>query len=242
MEKITEEPEVPVPPVVPTGPLKKLYYPCEEGRWRISQYFGERPNIYTQSRGHNGLDWAIPVGQPIYCAADGIVEVAREDRIGYGRHIRIRHSHGITIYGHMSRNDVKVGDRVKAKQVIGLSGGATTDPFGGYTTGPHLHFEYRWDITAPQVPGGFKYNAVDPFPLLVSHVKENALFKIQVKVTALNVRNGPSVSNSHLHVIRRNEVYGVYEERNGWYRIGKNRWCSGNSQFVEKLGEDKCNP
>ena len=241
MKKITEEPEKPVEPedpIDPTGPLTELYYPCEEGRWRISQYFGERPHTYTQSRGHNGLDWAIPVGQPIYCAWDGIVEVAREDTFGYGRHIRIRHSHGITIYGHMSRNDVKVGDRVKAKQQIGLSGGAVSDPYGGFTTGPHLHFEYRWDITAPQVPGGYKYNAVDPFPLLISHVKEEPLFHIKVKVTALNVRSGPAVSFGHLHLIRRDEVYKVYEERNGWFRLGQNRWCSGDSAYVEKIGDD----
>jgi murein DD-endopeptidase MepM/ murein hydrolase activator NlpD len=94
-----------------------LFYPYDE-RWPISQRFGERPHVYTTSKGHNGIDFAIPVGNPIYCAWDGVVEVARADTAGYGRHIRIRHSHGLTIYGHMSRNDVKVGDKVSEGQTV----------------------------------------------------------------------------------------------------------------------------
>jgi len=50
---------------VPNPPLTKLYYPCDP-KWRITQLFGLRPTVYTISRGHNGVDWGIPVGNPIY--------------------------------------------------------------------------------------------------------------------------------------------------------------------------------
>ena len=223
----SEEPE-PLPP-----PLEKLYYPCSE-HWRISQYFGSNPSWYPTSRGHNGIDFAIPVGNPIFAAADGVVEVARADTFGYGRHIRIRHAHGITIYGHMSRNDVKVGDKVKAKQIIGLSGGAVSDPYSGFSTGPHLHFEYRWDIPAPQVPGGYVYNAVDPLPLLTSHeqpVLDDAIGEVKMS-GHVTIRTGPSVSYTAVGYALNGNTYEVYEvSENNWYRLDKG-WISGNTQWT----------
>ena len=166
--------EVPV-----TEPLTKLYYPCDR-EYPITQYFGENPPYYPTSKGHNGIDLGTIPGTPIYCVADGIVEVAREDAVGYGRHIRIRHSHGITIYGHLSKMNVCVGDTVIGKQLIGLSGGSTDDPFSGYSTGPHLHFEYRWDKPAPQIPGGYVYNSVDPLHLFVMWDEQNEITYNQV--------------------------------------------------------------
>jgi len=182
------------------------------------------------------VDWATPVGSLIYAAWDGVVEVARADTTGYGRHIRIRHSHGLTIYGHMRRNDVKVGDVIKAKQVIGLSGGATSDPYSGMSTGPHLHFEYRLDIpVVPLVPGSYVYNAIDPLPLLVSHEEEPVLFQAKCIVTALNVRTGPGTGYSVIGSIRMGDAVNVLEERDGWFRIGVGRWCSGYSAYMERI-------
>lgn len=228
------EPE-PIP--VPTPPLTKLYYPCDP-KWPITQLFGLRPNTYTISRGHNGVDWGIPVGNPIYCAWDGTVEVARADTNGYGRHVRIRHSHGLTIYGHLSRIDVKVGDKVKAKQIVGLSGGATSDPYSGFSSGPHLHFEYRLDIpVVPLVPGSYAYNAVDVMPLLVLHEEEKVLFRAKCITPALNVRSGPDMSHGIVgRLVAGNEV-SVYEVHpsNGWFRIGVGRWCSGHTLYMERL-------
>lgn len=231
---VTLPPIEPDPPENP--PLTKLYYPCDPKR-RISQYFGERPNVYTTSRGHNGVDWAIPVGNPIYAAWDGVVEVAREDKTGYGRHVRIKHSHGLTIYGHMYRVDVQVGDRVSAKQVIGLSGGAVDDPYAGMSTGPHLHFEYRLDVPVEQPgPGNYVYNAIDPLPLLVEHEEVEVLYQVKVITGALNVRTGPGVSYPTAGPpMPKGTVVNVYEERAGWLRIGTGRWCSGHSMYVERI-------
>jgi len=225
-------------PPVPAPPLTALYRPCDKWAY-ITQNFGENPSWYPISRGHNGLDFGFnyTVGHPIYAAADGTVEVSRDDTTGYGRHIRIRHSHGITIYGHLSRRDVFVGNIVKAKQLIGLSGGATDDPYAGFSTGPHLHFEYRWDIPAPQVPGGYVYNAVDPLPLIIEHDEEGEEMLYQVKVIAyaLNIRAGIGTGYKVLYAVERGTILDVFEESNGWLRVGVGAWCSGNPSYVEKI-------
>lgn len=240
-------PEIVIPPedddgeIIVNPPLTELYYPCEE-KWRITQYFGERPNVYYNSRGHNGVDFGTLVGSPIYCAADGVVEVAREDTNGYGRHLRIRHSHGMTIYGHLSKMLVGVGDVVKAKQIIGLSGGNVDDPYSGMSTGPHLHFEYRLDITAPQVPGGYTYNAIDPLPLLISHEDEEPIFMAKCLAGALNVRTGIGTSNSIVRTIKFGEIVNVYEEKDNWFRISGSLWCAGFPRYMEKINFNPPNP
>lgn len=228
-----------------TGPLTQLYRPCD--RWAyITQTFGANPGWYPVSKGHNGIDFGFnyTTGHPIYAAADGIVEVSRDDKTGYGRHIRIRHSHGVTIYGHLSKRNVGVGDIVKAKHVIGLSGGDTSDPYAGFSTGPHLHFEYRWDIPAPQVPGGFVYNAVDPLPLIIEHDEDSepVLYQARVITHALNVRKGVGTGYPILYAVSKGTILNVYEESNGWLRVGKGAWCSGHKDYIEKINVPPVEP
>jgi len=196
-----------------------LYYPVDEGMFTISQKFGENPQYYPGSKGHNGIDWAVPVGNKIYCAMDGevIVSEDRKEKTGYGRQIRIKCANGITlIYGHLSRRDVQLGDIVKAKEVIGLSGGATSDPYSGYSTGPHLHFEARLDKGAPQVPGGYSYGAIDTLPYLVSHKyggeEAKPLYRVKVLIYNLAVRSGPGVHYAGLRNSGKGE-FDIYEER-----------------------------
>ncbi|MGP1514923.1 MAG: peptidoglycan DD-metalloendopeptidase family protein [Bacteroidales bacterium] len=86
---------------------------------------------------HNGIDIALRTGDCIYAAFDGVVRVAKYNG-GYGNMVLIRHYNNLeTLYGHMSEIKVKVGQKVKAGDIIGL-GGST-----GNSTGPHLHFECR---------------------------------------------------------------------------------------------------
>ncbi|MDO5760443.1 MAG: M23 family metallopeptidase [Bacteroidota bacterium] len=88
-------------------------------------------------RAHTGVDIALDVGDTIYAAFDGVVRVSKYNG-GYGNMVLIRHYNNLeTLYGHMSVLKVKVGQKVKAGDVIGL-GGST-----GRSTGPHLHFECR---------------------------------------------------------------------------------------------------
>lgn len=90
--------------------------------------------------GHNGIDIAARVGTPIYASADGKVIVARNGGYngGYGSYVVISHGNGTqTLYGHMSRVDVGVGQSVSRGAVIGAVGNT------GKSTGPHVHFEVR---------------------------------------------------------------------------------------------------
>ncbi len=85
---------------------------------------------------HNGIDYAAPTGTKVRAAADGkIVGVGNNGRYAYGRWIAIDHGNGlVTMYGHLSSQDKKKGDKVKRGDTIGKSGNT------GYSTGPHLHF------------------------------------------------------------------------------------------------------
>jgi murein DD-endopeptidase MepM/ murein hydrolase activator NlpD/GH25 family lysozyme M1 (1,4-beta-N-acetylmuramidase) len=143
-------------------PLKSLAYPMEK-EFRISQLFGVATGAYASSNGHNGIDYACYGGTKLIASADGFVEtVELTTTYGYGRHVRIRVQGGVLIYGHMLEIYVKLGDRIKEGQVIGLSDGAVGMPYAGNTTGNHLHFEYRLD--RPIVPEGYgnrKYWAIN---------------------------------------------------------------------------------
>lgn len=88
-------------------------------------------------RPHSGIDIALNVGDSIHAAFDGVVRLAKYNG-GYGNCIVIRHYNNLeTLYGHLSKINVKVGQEVKAGDVIGLGGNT------GRSTGPHLHFECR---------------------------------------------------------------------------------------------------
>ncbi len=105
---------------------------------RISSRFGMRRHpILGYSLMHKGVDFAAPVGTPIYAAGNGRVAVAGRNG-GYGNYVRIRHNGEYsTAYAHMLRfaKGIAPGRRVSQGQVIGYIG--TT----GRSTGPHLHYE-----------------------------------------------------------------------------------------------------
>jgi len=89
--------------------------------------------------GHPGLDIAAPLNTEIRAAGGGVVEVAGEDEV-YGIYVVVDHGGGLhTLYGHASRTYVERGEKVRAGQVIALSGST------GRSTAPHLHFEVRLD-------------------------------------------------------------------------------------------------
>lgn len=107
------------------------------------------PYGWRWQRGHHGVDIALRTGDPVHAAFGGTVRVASRMG-GYGNCIVVRHSNGLeTLYGHLSKINVAVGQRVAAGDTIGL-GGST-----GNSTGPHLHFECR-----------FLYQTFDPEWLL----------------------------------------------------------------------------
>ena len=90
--------------------------------------------------GNNGVDLAAPTGVPILASADGKVIVSRAGGYngGYGTYVVISHANGTqTLYAHMSKDNVSVGQSVEQGQVIGTVGST------GKSTGPHVHFEVR---------------------------------------------------------------------------------------------------
>ncbi len=87
---------------------------------------------------HTGLDIAVIVGTEVHATADGVVLYAGNGG-GYGLVVFIQHAGGfVTVYGHNSRLLVETGQTVKAGQTISLSGST------GYSTGPHVHYEVRY--------------------------------------------------------------------------------------------------
>jgi murein DD-endopeptidase MepM/ murein hydrolase activator NlpD len=108
---------------------------------RISSPFSLRrmDPVLKKVRPHTGTDFAAPYGTPIHATGDGRI-ILQGRKGGYGRCIVINHGNNITtLYGHMSRynNKFKVGSYVKMGDVIGYIGTS------GWSTGPHVHYEYR---------------------------------------------------------------------------------------------------
>jgi murein DD-endopeptidase MepM/ murein hydrolase activator NlpD len=88
-------------------------------------------------RAHRGVDYAAPTGTPVRTVGDGVVQFAGVQS-GYGKVVEVRHAQDrSTLYAHLSRIDVRTGQRVEQGRVIGAVGST------GMSTGPHLHFEFR---------------------------------------------------------------------------------------------------
>jgi murein DD-endopeptidase MepM/ murein hydrolase activator NlpD len=122
-----------------TGQSKKrafLASPMEFSR--VTSGFAMRFHpIHQTWRRHLGVDYAAPTGTPVRSVGDGVVEFAGQQN-GYGNVVKVRHTNDrSTLYAHLSRIDVRLGQRVEQGARIGAVG--TT----GWSTGPHLHFEFR---------------------------------------------------------------------------------------------------
>lgn len=123
----------------------------------IASGFGYRIDpVYKVTKLHAGLDFAAPVGTPIYATADGVVKSADFNAGGFGNHVVVYHGYGYeTLYGHMYRIKVHQGETVKRGEVIGWVGST------GKSTGPHCHYEVHKDGT-PIDPVYFFYNDLSP--------------------------------------------------------------------------------
>jgi murein DD-endopeptidase MepM/ murein hydrolase activator NlpD len=119
-----------------TVPLTLLHSECDYAHsvcGKINSDFG-----YRRSRFHYGIDVDLNVGDDVLASFEGIVRVAKYDRT-YGKVMVIRHQNGLeTLYAHLSKFEVEVGDYVEAGDIIALGGNT------GRSTGPHLHFEVRY--------------------------------------------------------------------------------------------------
>ncbi|HEY7803173.1 MAG TPA: peptidoglycan DD-metalloendopeptidase family protein, partial [Orrella sp.] len=119
---------------------------------RVSSTFGKRKHpIHKRWKMHNGIDFAAPTGTPIRATGDGVVDYIGS-KGGFGKTIILRHPNNIkTLYAHQSRfaKGLKRGDRVSQGETIGFVGST------GWSTGPHLHYEFRVN-NKPVDPLGIK--------------------------------------------------------------------------------------
>ena len=107
----------------------------EKQRWAYPLPGAKVISPYGGKRRHAGVDLKTEPNDEIFAAFDGVV-IRSSPYAGYGNCIVIRHANGLeTLYSHQSKNLVKVGDKVKAGQVIGLTGRT------GRASTEHLHFE-----------------------------------------------------------------------------------------------------
>lgn len=119
--------------------LRRAYLNSPVEFSRISSNFAMRKHpIHGTWRRHLGTDYAAPTGTKVRTVGDGVVEFAGWQN-GFGNVIFIKHSNTahVTVYAHLSRIDVKKGQSVEQGQHIGAVGST------GWSTGPHLHFEFR---------------------------------------------------------------------------------------------------
>ena len=105
---------------------------------RVTSGFAMRMHpILQRMRAHLGVDYAAPTGTPVRVVGEGVVDFAGWQN-GYGNVVHVRHGGDrVTVYAHLSRIDVRKGQRVDQGQHIGAVGAT------GWATGPHLHFEFR---------------------------------------------------------------------------------------------------
>ncbi|MHA7666808.1 M23 family metallopeptidase [Mycolicibacterium sp. HS_4_1] len=151
---VAPECTTPPPAANPPAPSGELRVPLD-GAPPISRGFGN---------GHDGIDYAVGAGTPVYAAGDGVVTFE-----GYGANnpwmteiagicVLLKHSDKYTGYAHLSRTVINNGQHVSKGQLIGYSGAT------GAASGPHLHFEVlplnpNWDDHT-------SHGRIDPAPFL----------------------------------------------------------------------------
>jgi murein DD-endopeptidase MepM/ murein hydrolase activator NlpD len=166
---------------------------------RITSPFG-----FRRYRWHYGTDLKVFYGDPIVAAFDGIVRIVDYERYGYGRYVVLRHLNGLeTLYGHMSKTELTVGDQVKAGDEIGL-GGST-----GRSTGTHLHFEIR-----------YQGNAIDPSSIY--DFAEDCLVEDVYAITPSSFQYLAYARKIRYHKIRRGDTLGHISLR---YGVSVSRLC-----------------
>lgn len=169
---------------------------------RVTSDFG-----FRRYRWHYGTDIALNTGDSVRSVFDGIVRIKKYDPSGYGYYILVRHKNGLeTLYGHLSRQMVEVGDEIKAGDVLGL-GGST-----GRSSGPHLHFEFRYQ--------GNPLNPSDIYDF-----EHNALLSDSLLVTPETFSYLKEARKVHFHKVRRGDTLSGISKRHG---VSINKLCSLN--------------
>lgn len=204
----------------------RAFFPFKGG-YLLTQRFGENLRNYTQFGliGHNGLDWATPSNTDLFSVDDDGVVTSVTDVPGAGRWVEIAYKRFKAVYGHLATIDVKVGDKVSAKQKIGTSNGELSNSNPGYSTGAHLHFGIKPLTSEPEYNYGNGYKgAIDPLPMMLEWSKPMPTVTVLYTGTTtasagLNVRNQPNIAGAKigsLNIGTRVEVIGEFGD---WLEI-----------------------
>jgi murein DD-endopeptidase MepM/ murein hydrolase activator NlpD len=154
--------------------LRRAYLASPLEFSRVTSGFQMRLHpIHQTWKAHLGVDYAAPTGTPVRTIGDGVVEFAGVQS-GYGNVVTVNHGkENATVYAHLSKINVQKGQKVSQSDIIGLVGST------GWSTGPHLHFEFR-------------VNGVHHDPLTIARQSEslpiNTAAKAQFDSTAAMVR------------------------------------------------------
>jgi len=165
----------------------------------ITSDFGLRRAVW-----HYGVDIRVKTGNPVYAVFDGIVRITGYDRRGFGHFILIRHKNGLeTLYGHLSKRYVKLGQELKAGDVIGKGGNS------GRSTAPHLHFEIR-----------YSGNAIDPNEIF--DFKNNSILYTDYIIDHTSFAYLEEANKIRYHVIRSGDTLSGLSYR---YGVSINKMC-----------------
>lgn len=104
---------------------------------RTASGFGYRIHpIYKILKFHSGMDFTAPTGTDVYATGDGVVSTVKSEKRELGNHVIIDHGFGYqTVYAHLDKFNVRVGQKVRRGDIIGFVGSS------GLSTAPHLHYE-----------------------------------------------------------------------------------------------------
>ena len=180
---------------IPDKATKRYFGLPFQGNYGISQLWGENPDIYSKItydnvplRGHNGIDFMTPMDTPVLAVDSGVVaETVYNDPSGFGRYVKVSHSWGEAIYGHLNTISVTPGQPVARGAVLGASGNT------GFSSGPHLHFAIRINpYSRTDGWGGFS----DPLPyfdpasiLLPAYITDSGVSRAAVPVQVVDPKS-----------------------------------------------------
>ena len=140
---------------------------------RFASGFGYRIHpIYKTLKMHTGIDLTAPTGTKIFATGDGKIVKAGMSKGGYGKRIIIDHGFGYkTVYAHLSKTLVRVGQKIHRGELIGFVGST------GVSIAPHLHYEVRRN-NKPVNPINYYFNDITPDEydkmILVSSMKNQS--------------------------------------------------------------------
>lgn len=182
--------------------------------------------------GHNGEDYRLYIGTPIKACHDGIVTWSGEDRDGGISVTLCNKKKGLgykTIYYHLSKTLVKIGDKIKAGDEIGKGGNT-----GKYTTGPHLHLGLKWirDGKTINYSNGYK-GAIDPALYMPKNYDQPHAFHRYYRKGSLLAEALVRFKNPWLHkqLKKRNKINLIYDN------IFINKLTYGGWSFNESIDD-----